>query len=426
MKRSILWGIVGLGVSSAVFAQDVAAPARSTMATRPPNVANPRGTDSGAGVACDLVMNYGAVQPAGQAALPYGGNNPPQVVANPWAEAAAAPAAGRGAGRAAQPADGAAGARGARAGGGGGAVPLGAAGMAMRGTVIPTAPMLPYENVEGPNPPTGTQFANVASVGLLKNGHLVAFQREPMYELLEYDADNRLVRSFDPDIVSRPHGMFIDKDDNIWLSDQQCSTVVKLNSRGEVLMRLGTNGKAGSWDEAKGDHLFNEPTAVAVGPKGDVFVSTGHGGPDPRVVKFDKNGKFLTTWTLKHEDNTPPAANIHALAVDKEGTVFIGDREAKNLLIYDSNGKHLKTVHMQNLICSLYIDSKDQLWMTAGFDGMFMHLDKNGNVLGWAGKEGFGANEFGEAHAMTMSPDGKTIYVADTVNNDIKRYRRTN
>src|SRR3954468_14705775 len=101
MKRSVLWGIIGLGVSSAVFAQDVAPPpVRSTMATRPPNVANPRGTDSGAGVACDLVMNYGAVQPAGQAALPYGGTNPPQVVANPWAEAASAAAPARGAGRA--------------------------------------------------------------------------------------------------------------------------------------------------------------------------------------------------------------------------------------------------------------------------------------------------------------------------------------
>lgn len=414
MNRSVLCVLLGLGVSSAVFAQDVSAPppARSTMATRPPNVANSRGTDSGAGVACNLVMDYGAGQAPGQAPLPYGGGNPPQLVANPWADAVAAAGAGQGAGRTSQAAS--------------GGVPPGAAGMAMRGTVIPTAPALPYENVEPPHPPTATQFSNVASVGLLRNGHLIVFQRQPMYELLEYDADNKLVRSFDPDIISRPHGMFIDKDDNIWLSDQQCSTVVKLNSRGEVLMRLGTNGRAGSWDEARGDHFFNEPTAVAAGPNGDVFVATGHGGPDPRVVKFDKNGKFLITWTLKHDDNAPPAANIHALAVDKGGTVFIGDREAKNLLIYNSNGKHLKTVKMQNLICSLYVDSRDQLWMTAGFDGMIMRLDKNGNVLGWLGKEGFGANEYGEAHAMTMSPDGRTIYVADTVNNDIKRYHRTN
>ena len=407
MKCSALSLILTISFSAAAVAQE-AAPVRSTMATRPPNVANPRGTDSGAGVACNLLTDYGAVQPPGQPSLHYG---PADAPATPTQAAAVAPTAG-------------AGGRQRTGTSGGGGIPLGAAGMAQRGTIIPDAPVLPFVNVEAPHPPQGTQFANIASVGLLKNGHLIVFQRLPMYELLEYDTDNRLLRTFDPNIVSRPHGMFIDRDDNIWLSDQQCNTVVKINSRGDVLMRLGTSGKAGSWDEVKGEHLFNEPTAVAIGPKGDIFVSTGHGGPDPRIVRFDKNGKFITTWELKHEDGSP--AVIHALAVDKKGTVFIGDREVKRLMIYDFNGKHLKTIQMPDLVCMLYIDAKDQLWMTSGMDGMFMRLDKDGKILGYAGKEGFGPNEFGEAHAMTMSPDGKTIYVSDTVNNDIKKYGLAN
>jgi hypothetical protein len=392
--------ILTITFSAVAVAQEVA-PVTSSVAIRPPNVANPRGTDSGAGVACTLLAKYGAVQPPGQPSLPYGSGVAP---ATPAQDGTPAHAAG--------------------GSGGGSGIPLGAAAMAQRGTVVPNAPVLPYVNVEAPHPPQGTQFANVASVGLLKNGHLIVFQRLPMYELLEYDTDNRLLRTFDPNIVSRPHGMFIDGDDNIWLSDQQCNTVVEINSRGDVLMRLGTSGKAGSWDEAKGDHLFNEPTAVAIGPKGDIFVSTGHGGPDPRIVRFDRKGKFITTWELKHGDGTP--AVIHALVVDKEGTVFIGDREVKTLMIYDSNGNRLKTVRMLDLVCMLYIDAKDQLWMTSGMDGMFMRLDKDGKILGYAGKEGFGPNEFGEAHAMTMSPDGKTIYVSDTVNNDIKKYRLAN
>src|SRR5580704_17455869 len=409
MKAVALSLIVALVSSSLAVAQD-AAPVRSSMATRPPNVANPPGTDSGNGVACNLLTNYGAEQAAGNPSLPYGPGIAPQSTV-PVPDAAPAGGAAARAARPARPAGAPAPV----------AIPLGAAGMAQRGTIIPDAPVLPYENVEAPNPPQGSQFANVASVGLLKNGHLIAFQRLPMYELMEYDADNKLLRTFDPNIVSRPHAMFIDKDDNIWLSDQQCDTVVKINSRGDVLMRLGTNGKAGSWNEATGDHLFNEPTAVAIGPTGDIFVATGHGGPDPRVVRFDKNGKFITTWDLKHEDGS--SALIHAIAVDKKGTVFIGDREVKKLLIYDANGKHLKTVQMPDLVCMLYIDAKDELWMTTGMDGMFMHISKDGKVLGYAGKEGFGPNEFGEAHAMTMSPDGKTVYVSDTVNNNIKKYR---
>jgi len=414
VKSALLCLCLCVTLPVTAIAQDAApAPVRSSMATRPPNVANPPGTDSGNGFACNLLTDYGAVQPAGIPSIPYGPGIAPQSTV-PAPPADAAPAAAGRAARAARPAGAPAPV----------AIPLGAAGMAQRGTVIPDAPVLAYENVEGPHPPQGSQFANVASVGLLKNGHLIAFQRLPMYELMEYDADNKLLRTFDPNIVSRPHAMFIDKDDNIWLSDQQCDTVVKINSRGDVLMRLGTSGKAGSWNEATGDHLFNEPTAVAIGPTGDIFVATGHGGPDPRVVRFDKNGKFITTWDLKHEDGS--SALIHAIAVDKKGTVFIGDREVKKLLIYDANGKHLKTVQMPDLVCMLYIDAKDELWMTSGMDGMFMHLSKDGKVLGYAGKEGFGPNEFGEAHAMTMSPDGKTVYVSDTVNNNIKKFKLKN
>jgi len=58
---------------------------------------------------------------------------------------------------------------------------------------------------------------------------------------------------------------------------------------------------------------------------------------------------------------------------------------------------------MKNLICGLFIDSKGQLWMTTGQDGMIQRLDWNGNVLGWIGVEGFAADEFGEAHYMTVS-----------------------
>lgn len=297
--------------------------------------------------------------------------------------------------------------------------------MATRGTVIPDAPQLPYQFMDAPNPPSGTAgFANVNGVGLLKNGHLIVNQRLPMYELLEYDQNNRLIRNIDPNLISRPHGMRIDKDDNIWVTDQQCNMVVKLNPGGEVLLVLGTSGKAGTWDEAKGDHLFNQPTDIAFAPNGDVLVSTGHGGPDPRIVRFDKTGKFITTWSLKHPDGSP--ALIHTLVVNAKGEVWAGNREVNTIRVFDLNGKPLREIKMKNLICGFYVDAKDQLWMTTGMDGMVFRLDWNGKILGYVGKSGFSAHEFGEAHYMTMSPDGKTMFVGDTVNNDIKKLQLMN
>lgn len=410
MKSISLLIVLGLATSSMAIAQDVpnassspsAAPAApQARPLRAPNMPNPRGTDSGAGPACNQLTRYGEVQPAGPPATIYGAGAPVAAAAiSTGPIAAAAPART-------------------------GSSTLGAAGIATRGTVIPDAPRLNYKFVESPQPPQGTiGFANVNGVGLLKNGNLIVNQRMPMFQILEYSPDNRLIRNIDPNLVSRPHGMRVDADDNIWITDQQCSTVVKVRPTGEVLMTLGTSGKVGTWDEAKGDHLFNQPTDVAFAQNGDIFVSTGHGGPDPRVVRFDKTGKFITTWSLKHADGS--SATIHTIVVNKKGEVWVGDREVKIMRIFDVNGKPLREIQMKNLICGLFIDKQNRLWMTTGQDGMIMQLDWNGNIQGWVGQEGFAADEFGEAHYMTMSPDGKTIYVGDTVNNDIKKMQLAN
>lgn len=401
MKSGYVCLLLGVALVTAAFAQE--APPRG--APRPPNVAVPRGSDAGAGSACDQLTNYGQVPPPGPEAKMYG-PGAPAAEAAPAPEPVAAPAAP---GRAVA---------GRRGGGGGG---LGAAGMATRGTFLPNVPTLPYRFVEQIHPPGGTAaFSNVAGVGLLKKCHLIVAQRMPMFDILEYDAQGRLFRVIDPNIMVRPHGMRIDANDNIWLTDQSCHIVIKMRPSGEVLMTLGTTGKAGTWDEARGDHLLNQPTDVAFAPNGDIFITQSHGGTDPRVLRFSKTGKFITSWSMAREGAAPV---IHTLVVHK-GLVYVSDREVKNLRIFDLNGKPVRDIQMKNLICGFYVDRKDQLWMTTGQDGQLMRLDWNGNILGVIGQEGFGANDFGEAHYMTMTPDGKTIYISDTVNNDVKRLER--
>lgn len=394
--------IVPLLMSVDARAQGTPNPASTTSARvptpRPPHVSPPRGSDAGAGVPCDRVTSYGEVQPPGPPPTTYG---PGVVRTVPTAAEApvSPPAMARPAGT---------------AGGG-----LGAAGAASRNIQIPGVRKLAFVNVEPPHPPVNTEFSNVAGVGLLSNGHLIVSQRLPMYPMLEYDEQNRLVRSFDANIVGRAHGMRIDSSDNIWLTDQACHTVIKLDSRGDVLMTLGTKGKAGTWDEAKGDQLFNQPTDVAFAANGDVYVTTGHGGPDPRVLRFDKRGRFVTGWSMKHADGS--AATIHTIVVAPNGLVYVGDREVRKLRVFDRNGRSVRDIQMKNLVCGLYVDRSGRLWMTSGQDGMVMQLDWDGNILAWTGQEGFGSNDFGEAHYMVMTPDMKTIYVSDTVNNDVKR-----
>ena len=115
--------------------------------------------------------------------------------------------------------------------------------------------------------------------------------------LLKFDSSGNLVKSFGANMFVTPHGVHVDAENNVWVTDQNGEKgkghqVFKFNQDGRVLMTLGTAGVAGD-----GPDTFNQPTDVAVAPNGDIFVADGHGGKsNARVVKFSKDGKFIKAW----------------------------------------------------------------------------------------------------------------------------------
>lgn len=380
--RSLLHAFVAVSTLAPSLAQDA-----------PQAPAAGRGAPRDASAACSLITSYGEAQPVAAAPAPA-------------AAPAGAPAGGR------------------RGGGGRGA----AGGRAAAEPVsifIPDAPQLPFTPVPAPAPPVGTEFAGIGSLDVMPNGHILVFQRQAANQLMEYDADGRLVRTFDDNIAARAHGLKVDRHGNIWITDGTCNTVMKLAPTGAVLMTLGTKGKAGSWDEASGAHLFNQPNDVIFGRNDDFWVVTGHGGnPDPRVEHFDRNGKWIKGWSIKHEDGTN--ATIHTLAIARNGELYISDREVHRILVMTEDGKLLRTIQMKNRIGSFVVDKTGGLWMSAGEDGMIFKLDWDGKITGWMGKLGPGPYEYSEAHYMAISPDMKTIYAADSLGNKIHKYVRNN
>jgi len=80
---------------------------------------------------------------------------------------------------------------------------------------------------------------------------------------------------------------------------------------------------------------------VVTAPNGDIFVADGHGGnTNARIVKFDKDGKFIKTWGQK--GSAPGELDIpHAIAMDSAGRLFVGDRRNNRIQIFDQDGKFL-------------------------------------------------------------------------------------
>ena len=141
------------------------------------------------------------------------------------------------------------------------------------------APDLGYTDVpHGLQLPAGITMGAPSSVATTSKGHIIVFNRGP-FPLLEFDAQGAFVRSLGEGQVGRAHGMRVDADDNIWITDVSGQTVTKMSPSGEVLLTLGVKGHPGDWNEAANSRLFNEPTDVAIGPRGDIFVVQGHTTP---------------------------------------------------------------------------------------------------------------------------------------------------
>jgi hypothetical protein len=273
-------------------------------------------------------------------------------------------------------------------------------------------------------------IGGVPSVALDSKGNLWVFKRSPagVVQLMKFDSSHKLILEVPESEIGhqdKAHGMAVDKDDNVWITDNGQATVMKLSPQGKLLMTIGVKGKRGDWVEAKNQHLLWQPVMVAFGPTGDVYIAGGHAnestndvdGPDPanvegvaRILHLTADGKFVGQW-FGNEVGQGKFDSTHGLAVDpRNGDVWIGDREQYRIVVYTADGRFLKTLQMRNLVCALNFDHQGNPWMASGQDGQFLKLNHDGKVLGAVGNGmGIGTGQFTEASYWSFDPKDNLI-----------------
>jgi hypothetical protein len=283
--------------------------------------------------------------------------------------------------------------------------------------------------------PAGMEWAgHVSSVAIDSRGHIFVFHRSlpTTPELVEFTPDGTFVRGFDYR-AARGHSILIDKQDNMWLTDQNGGSVTKMTRDGTVLMTIGTPGKQGDWDEQAGSRLLWQPMSVALAANGDIFIGMGHGGESAagaaglsrygntaRVLHLTRDGKFVNQWI---SDPTRPGTftMAHAILLDSSENIYIADREMDRIVIYDRSGKYLRTIDSGHLVCSMMPARDGNLWISTGRDGQLEKTDWNGKVIGHAGTgPGTGLGQFGEACDAAIDARGD-IYVSDGVNGRVQK-----
>ena len=285
-----------------------------------------------------------------------------------------------------------------------------------------TAPEMDYVAVPmAVTLPSGTVMGPTASVAFDSKGHLFVLTRGAQ-AFFEFDPNGAFVRAFGDALFTRSHGLRIDREGNLWATDVGGHIVVKLSPQGQILLTLGTKGEAGEWNEAAGSRKLNQPNDVAIASNGDVFVAQGHTpGPrgDARVLRFDRTGRFITSWGGKGKE--PGQFEVaHGIAIDAQGLLWVTDRENQRIQVFDSDGKFIREMKYAGLPCSVDI-GRQYVYMVNGFAGQVLRMDLNGKVLAALGKPGKGLGEFGEAHFIAVSPKDE-LFVADSVNGALVKF----
>ena len=236
--------------------------------------------------------------------------------------------------------------------------------------------------------------------------------------LNKYDADGHVVASLLAGMTVYPHGLFVDRDGNLWVTDSQGDkdkkmghVVLKLAPDGKVLMTLGTPGEAG--DDAT---HFNAPSDVVVAANGDIFVADGHGDKtNARIVRFSADGAFIKAWgragSGPGEFNAP-----HGLAFDSQGRLFVADRGNSRIQIFDQDGAFIAEWRQVGRPSGVWIDRHDVIYVAdsqsgpkynSGFkQGIRIGDARDGKVTGFIEEtqyldslEGVGVDEAGNIYA---------------------------
>jgi streptogramin lyase len=283
------------------------------------------------------------------------------------------------------------------------------AGVVYSQTTAPTNSLPdPYRSVENwARMPQGRTWGSTAGVWIDPDGASVWVAERcgansclgsNLDPVLKFDASGKLMKSFGAGMFVFPHGISVDRDGNVWVTDGQGKDgkghqVFKFSPDGKVLLALGKAGIAGD-----GPDTFNAPSSVLVAPSGDIFVGDGHGGnTNARVIKFDKDGKFIKTWGKKGsgpgEFDTP-----HALAMDSRGRLFVGDRNNNRIQIFDQNGNYIDQWGQFSRPSGIYIDSNDIIYVA---DSESESVSKNHD--GW--KRGIRVGKASDGSLIALIPD---------------------
>ncbi|MEX2264806.1 MAG: peptidyl-alpha-hydroxyglycine alpha-amidating lyase family protein [Bryobacteraceae bacterium] len=243
-------------------------------------------------------------------------------------------------------------------------------------------------------------FVSSAAIG--RNDVFYLLQRGPKADpVLVVDGKGKILRSWGKGMYTIPHSIRIDPAGNIWTVDSGSSMVYKFTPEGKRLMEINVGEMP-----KRSSGGFAGATDIAFGPGGRILISDGYG--NARVLEYSAEGKRLREWGTP---GTGPGEfrQPHGIAIDKEGVVYVADRNNFRVQRFTMDGKYIGEWNHVGKATSITVTSKGELWVGTqpqdvanGMEQWLVRVDrKTGKVTGSLESTG--------AHSVDLTSKGEVL-----------------
>lgn len=275
-----------------------------------------------------------------------------------------------------------------------------------------------------PTIPAGTKFGEASAVDVDAQGNVWVlhragrpwaepFPKDPIAEntVFKFAPDGTLLAQWGAGQFIMPHGLSIDPQGKVWITDVAHEQVFRFSPEGVQELVIGERGvtrqDAGHFGRPADVAFLGERVLIA-----DGYVNT-------RVAEFSPDGTFIRDWG--------DFAVAHAVAVD-DARIYVADRENARIQVYDHAGKLLESrvSPAGNHTYSLKPLGAGRLLAVEGRDG----ADRKGAIIRVYAADGrieasydigLPGEDASLGHDLAIGPDGHT-YVTDVPGGRVVRF----
>jgi sugar lactone lactonase YvrE len=268
----------------------------------------------------------------------------------------------------------------------------------------------PYRSAGFIELPSEVKLDSVSAVEVDSKGRIYVLHRgEP--PLLQFDKNGKYLKGWGQGTFKVAHGLRIDRDDNIWTTDNALHVLRKFSPDGKLLLTLGEEGKGGN-DEKH----FRSPDDIVFAKNGEMYIADAGNG---RIVRLKPDGTFIASWGARGKRQSEFAA-AHGIAIDKQDRIYVADRGNNRIQVFDREGKFISEWRgFGNPFGALVVGS--ELLVSDGDKHTISHLSlKDGKLnVQWGNPDTLKL-----PHLMAVAPNG-TLYVAEVNGKRVQRFQRT-